>query len=370
MSSVKSTSSAPSRFLVVIGVRPQYIKAAALQQIISEHNTRSNNEIELQFVDTAQHYSQELRPEYLTFKTVQLQHRLQHASQDPFVIFVNSLPLLGEYVQQYRDPLNGIIVMGDANPTLVGALVAAKLSRPLIHLEAGAKRDPGEQEEKNRRVADCLASMRFCVSAKAVGVLESEGLSDGNILTGDLWYQYLESVAAELRRDGTGLTRQDYVLVTIHRPHNLEEKTLSSIVNALDRSGRSVRWVVHPRSTAMVKSLCHGRNRFSFDDPLSYREMVRAMLESAYVLTDSGGLIRESHHLKRRVLVRRDRGGWDELIEGGYNFRIGRTLEEVESGLVWAENCFADADSYPNTSPLRIEGGTGLALEALLSIKL
>jgi UDP-GlcNAc3NAcA epimerase len=352
---------------VVIGVRPQYIKAAALQQIIYEHNASSNKKIELHFVDTGQHYSQELRPEYLTVKKVEVQHRLQHTSQDPFVIFANSLPLLGEYVRQYPIPLNGIIVMGDANPTLIGALVAAKLNKPLVHLEGGARRDPREQEEKNRRVADCLASLRFCVSERAIDVLKSEGLHDGNIFTGDLWYPYLASIAATVNTGRLPFARQDYVLVTIHRPNNLEELTVSSIVDALDQNGRRVRWVVHPRSEAMVKKLSSGKNRFSFEDPLSYQEMVRAMLESAYILTDSGGLIREAHHLQRRVLVRRDRGGWDELMDQGFNYRIGRTPREIEAGLVWAERSYVDP--YPESSPLRNKGGIKLGLDALLNLE-
>jgi UDP-N-acetylglucosamine 2-epimerase len=209
--------------------------------------------------------------------------------------------------------------------------------------------------------------MRFCVSARAVEVLRSEGLTSGNFLTGDLWYQYLTAIAGEIQNDAEGFSRRAYILVTIHRPHNLNDQTLTAIVSALERSGRTIRWVVHPRSSAIVESLCYGKEQFRVDSPLSYNEMVRAVLESAYVLTDSGGLIRESHHLRRRVLVRRDLGGWDELIEGGYNFRIGRTIEEVYSGVVWAEN--SHADPYPSTSPLRIEGGVELAVKALLDLK-
>ena len=352
---------------MVIGVRPQYIKAAALQQIIDEHNKRSSRKIKLHFVDTAQHYSQELRPEYLTVKTVELQHKLEHVSQDPFLIFANSLPLLGKYVQQYSTPLNGIIVMGDANPTLVGSLVAAKINKVLIHLEGGARRDPKEQEEKNRRVADCLASLRFCVSARAIDVLREEGLHEGNVLTGDLWYPYLTSIAAKVGINLPPSSGQKYVLVTIHRTNNLEEETVSSIVDALEKTRRRVRWVAHPRSEQLVTKLTSGKSEFSIETPLSYEEMVKAMIESAYVVTDSGGLIREAHHLKRRVLVRRDRGGWDELIEGGYNFRIGRTLETIRPGLTWAESSFTK--QYPDSSPLRIERGIQKAVETLLSIE-
>ncbi len=346
--------------MAIVGVRPQYIKAAALTQIVARHNRTDARKIELSFIDSGQHYSRELSPSFL-IEALAFRERVEHTTKDPFGVFLDSISEIGIRIR--ADDPDGVIVVGDANPTLVGAIVASKLDLPVIHFEAGAKRDPAEQEERNRRVVDSLATLRLCVSQRAVAVLEGEGLPKNNVWTGDLWYdQFMRIASSPLR--GRPCVRET-VLVTIHRPHNLLTSTLGAISGELAGLGRPVRWVTHPRTHGLVSRLCRGVASIRVEPALSYRDVVCAMCESVYVVTDSGGLIREAHHLGRRVLVRRDIGGWVELMEAGVNRRIGRSSSDIHAGLEWAERHWND--EYPSSSPLRRADGARIALEAILS---
>src|SRR5439155_461517 len=212
-----------------------------------------------------------------------------------------------------------VLVYGDTNSTLAGALVAAKMGMPLGHVEAGLRSFNREMpEEVNRVVADHLSSLLFAPTETAVSNLTREGITRGVHLVGDVMYDVaLQSAQSARSRDTVarlGLTRGEYILVTLHRPQNVDQKeTLSSIVEALVNAGRPVVFPVHPRTrknlaafglwdrlSAKVKAI----------EPVDYLDFIALLMASAKVVTDSGEVV--PHRVLRGKIA-----GKDEIVFEG-----------------------------------------------------
>ena len=319
------------KIVSVVGTRPQLIKAAALQPALRARHADV-------FVDTGQHYDEAMAGSFFG--------ELGLAAPD-HALGVGS----GSHAEQTGAMLRGlepvliaeapdvVLVFGDTNSTLAGALVAAKLTIPVAHVEAGLRSfDRRMPEEVNRVVVDHLARWRFAPTATAMHNLAAEGIVDGAELVGDLMQDIaarvagdvrdptiLDQVAAGMRDDGESkggdahdLRPGGYCYATIHRAENREPDAIGrwvALFRAVARPDRPVVVALHPGTrVALERAAADVGPHVVLAGPLGYRSSLALQLHAAAVLTDSGGIQREAAWLAVPCLVLRTTTEWAEAL--------------------------------------------------------
>lgn len=307
------------RILSVVGARPQFVKLAPIDRALRER-------AEHLIIHTGQHYD-DLMSEVF-FRDLGI--------PSPEVnLGVGS----GSHGQQTGRMLEGlerefdrlspdwVLVYGDTNSTVAAALAAVKLHLPVAHLEAGLRSfNRRMPEEHNRVLTDHAADLLLAPTRTAMEHLANEGLSDRAVLVGDVMadvlYQVRDHEIAEPRPTPLELPRGGYYVATIHRPDNTDDPVrLRGILDSLANLGRPVLLLAHPRLRSLATQhgiqLDHGALRTH--DPLPYPELVAAVMHSAGVVTDSGGLQKEAFLLRVPATTIRSETEWVETVELGWN---------------------------------------------------
>ena len=230
-----------------------------------------------------------------------------------------------------------VLVYGDTNSTLAGALAAAKLNIPVAHVEAGLRSFNRKMpEEINRVLTDHLSHWLFCPSELAVKNLAKEGIHNGIYMVGDVMYDVAlwHKERAELHSDlllKIGLQHKRYALATIHRSENTDDRErLSSIFNALEQlasNGIQIVIPLHPRTKKMLKSFSIAYAKIIAIPPVSYEEMLFLEKNAKVILTDSGGVQKEAYWLKVPCITLRDETEWVETVQNGWNIIVGTNAD-------------------------------------------
>jgi UDP-N-acetylglucosamine 2-epimerase len=231
-----------------------------------------------------------------------------------------------------------VLLFGDTNSTLAGALAAAKLAIPVAHVEAGLRSNRRAMaEEINRVITDHVATVLFCPSRLAVDNLRGEGITDGVHLVGDVMYDVLLGyLPGPMERERVvrshGLEGDSYALVTIHRAENTDDADqMQTIVAALEKvstCGLEVVFPMHPRTRdALVRSVIPPGLRVI--PPVSYREMLSLEADAHVILTDSGGVQKEAFWLGVPCVTMREETEWVETVELGWNVLTGCDADAV-----------------------------------------
>ncbi len=313
------------RVMVVIGARPQIIKSAPII-----HDALKDSTIELQIVHTGQHYDFEMSKIFFG----------EFALPDPTInLGVGS----GSHAWQTGKMLAGlekamlelkpdvVVVPGDTNSTLAGALAAVKLHVPVAHVEAGARScDMAMPEEVNRRLTDHCAQLLFAPTEACLRNLSKEGVPKDTIfLSGDTMYDALLQHLTE-NLDGVldrlDLERETYGVLTLHRPSNVDDQTrLKNIMRVMmDLDDLVIVFPVHPRTEKMLRAVGLLKDlkkspRLRLMEPVSYHSMLGLMRNSRMVLTDSGGMQKEAFWLHVPCITIRDTTEWGETVALGAN---------------------------------------------------
>ena len=324
--------------VTVVGARPQFVKAAVVSRALAEHGVPEA------LVHTGQHYDWEMSQAFfeglgLPEPAVNLEvGSAAHGAQTG-----RMLERLEQVLLERRPGL--VIVYGDTNSTLAGALAAAKLHIPVAHVEAGLRSfNRRMPEEINRVLTDHVSTLLFAPTATAVRNLGAEGISNGVVRTGDVMLDLALSVReliagrspALLER--IGVQPQAFALVTMHRAENTDdEHRWQAIVDGLGRlaaGGLPVVWLVHPRVADRAKTLhLPGVHLLG---PQPYLE-TQALLEAArVVITDSGGLQKEAAFHQRPCVTVRTETEWVELLEAGVNRLVEAEPEAIRSAALTA----------------------------------
>jgi len=235
-----------------------------------------------------------------------------------------------------------VLVYGDTNSTLAGALAAKKLNIKVAHVEAGLRSfNPAMPEETNRILTDRISDILFCPTANAVKNLAKEGFdSFGSqlLLVGDVMYDaalYYEKLSEGKSTiiDDLKLRNEKYILCTIHRQENTDNPaSLQSVMDALNVVNKDIKVIIplHPRTRKIIKN--QGiKTGFLTIDPVSYFDMIQLIRHSSLVMTDSGGLQKEAYFYGKYCVTVRDQTEWTELVENGYNFLTGASKEKIIS---------------------------------------
>jgi len=315
------------KVVTIVGARPQFVKASALSRAL----LRSGMEEVL--VHTGQHFDDNMADIFF---------RQMEIPEPAYNLEIHSLPhgaMTGRMIEEIEKVLlkempDVVVVYGDTNSTLAGALAAAKLHIPVAHVEAGLRSfNMNMPEEINRILTDRISSFLFCPTETALENLNKEGFIhfQAKIFnTGDIMYDValhyskISSLKSQIISD-LKLTGKSFILATLHRQENTDNlERLSEICKALNHLSQSSHIVLplHPRTR---KVLAESRIALEFDpiDPVGYFDMIELMKNCAFVLTDSGGVQKEAFFFKKHCLVARDETEWTELIDLGYNFLVG-----------------------------------------------
>ena len=319
------------RVVSVVGARPQFIKAAVVSRAI-----RSRHEEIL--VHTGQHYDDNMSAVF--FEQLRLPSPERHLDVGSGTHGRQTGQMLErlEAVMVETRP-DVVLIYGDTNSTLAGALVAAKLCLPLAHVEAGLRSfDRRMPEEVNRLVADHLSDWLFCPTATARRNLEREGIARGTVVGDVMLDLLLESVERlpppEAALAALGVEPGGYYLATIHRAGNTDDRLrLRGIVEGLGELDRSTILPLHPRTRAALDGFgllpLRSPGRVRIVEPLGYLDMLQLERHAAAIVTDSGGVQKEAYFLGVPCVTVRDETEWVETTEDGWNVLVGADGHEL-----------------------------------------
>src|SRR3989475_1913067 len=332
------------KIVSIVGARPQFIKAAA----VSRELRKRHKEI---LVHTGQHYDYEMSGIFFDGLEMPAPHVNLGVGSGSHGTQTGAMLKGIEDVLTVERP-DWLLIYGDTNSTLAGALAASKLSVPAAHIEAGLRSfNRRMPEEINRVVADHLSNLLLCPSDTAVGNLTREGISRGVHLVGDVmldvlnWArQRVETKPPEIL-DRLGVKEKSYVLATVHRSENTDDPTrLSSILKAFNALDEPVVFPVHPRARRVITEAgWQLEPHVRMIDPVGYLEMVALTGAARLVLTDSGGLQKETYWLGVPCVTLRDETEWVETVQAGWNVLVGSDSERI----VQMVHSFAPAEPRP-----------------------
>ena len=339
------------RLLTIVGARPQIIKAAAISRVV---RTQFAGQIEEKILHTGQHYDDNMSEVFFRELGIPSPDYNLHVGSGSHAEQVGKMirgieAVLGERLMDNgeRKPFDGVIVYGDTNSTLAGALAASKLQVPVFHVEAGLRSfNMSMPEEINRIVADRLGNLLFAPTETAVRNLEHEGLADNAVLSGDVMYDnsMYFSAMADTKSDiieRLGLSYRGFVLATIHRPANTDNaKNLESIFRALsdiaEKDNIDVILPLHPRTRARMlndgmSALLNGANggKLRIIEPASFFEIIRLEKNARVVMTDSGGVQKEAFFYGTPCVILRPETEWVEIVDAGAGILADADYERI-----------------------------------------
>jgi UDP-GlcNAc3NAcA epimerase len=310
------------RLLTVVGARPQFIKAAALSRaILKDHRL---TEV---LVHTGQHYDDSMADVFFRELDIpQPDHNLGISGGSQANMTARMLMALEPLMADYRP--DAVLVYGDTNSTLSGALAAAKLHVPVCHVEAGLRSfNRLMAEEVNRVLTDHLSQLLFCPTTTAIANLAAEGIVKGVHNVGDVMFD-----VTLLAREATGATTSiideiglkpgPYAVATLHRAENTDnDMCLKRLLDYLrsEASERQIVFPVHPRTRIAVSKAGLNFDGLIACEPMGYLDMVRLLKGADLVYTDSGGVQKEAYFHRVPCVTLRDETEWGETIAAGWN---------------------------------------------------
>lgn len=362
----------PIRVITVVGARPQFIKAAAVSRAIAARNrTGSDPPIDEQIVHTGQHYDRNMSKVFFDELRIPPPALNLEVGSGPHGQQTGLMLERLEQVLLDQRP-DWVLVYGDTNSTLAGALAAAKLHVPVAHVEAGLRSyNRRMPEEINRVVADHLSALLFCPTDAAVRNLAAEGITEGVCRVGDVMYDSVlfHASLAEQQSDvirRLNLEPKGYYLATVHRAENTDDpRRLAGILEAFRRIEVPIVLPLHPRTR---KTLGDGAEaldgRVLVIDPVPYLDMLMLERNARLILTDSGGVQKEAYWFGVPCVTLRSETEWVELVEAGWN-RIGDADPE---GILGAVSDFESAPRCRHNGEASELYGEGRSAERILSI--
>lgn len=318
------------KIATVVGARPQFIKAASVSRVLR----RDHQEI---LIHTGQHYDTNMSD--IFFDELHIPRpdfhlgigSGQHGAQTGAIL---------EKVEEVliQETPDALLVYGDTNSTLAGALAASKLHIPVIHIEAGLRSfNRRMPEEINRILTDHLASWLSCPTETAVKNLSAEGITEGVSQDGDVMYDaflYNLELAKEKSNilQTLGLGPKSYILCTIHRAENTDDPArLTQILKALSKISLPVVLPLHPRTRKIVHELglTSLLNRLNVIEPVGYLDMITLEAHTLKLVTDSGGVQKEAYFAGVPCITMRDETEWVETVDVGWNRLTGADEEKI-----------------------------------------
>lgn len=325
------------KVITVIGARPQFVKAATVSRAFKKYP-----QVQEILVHTGQHYDANMSD--IFFQEMEIDTPKYHLG----VSGKGHAAMTGEMIAEIEkiclnEKPNLLMVYGDTNSTLAGALAAAKLHIPVAHVEAGLRSfNMRMPEEINRILTDRISDYLFCPTTTAIENLNNEGYTQFKnqppyqiIKTGDvmldaaLFYSQRSKDKAQMY---SKLNLQNFCLCTIHRAENTDSRErLESIFSALREISKKTTVVLplHPRTKKFIQDYKIDTGTIQIIDPVGYFDMLEFLKNAQFILTDSGGLQKEAYFFDKPCITLRDETEWVELVQAGHNQVVGTNTENI-----------------------------------------
>lgn len=323
------------KLITIVGARPQFIKAAVVSRAIAEHNKLNNGEvIEEKIIHTNQHYDANMSD--IFFKEM-------HIPQPHFNLHVGG-GMQGAMTGRMLEKIEAILVdekpdyvliYGDTNSTLAGALAAVKLHIPVVHVEAGLRSfNMNMPEEVNRILSDRVSKLLLCPTETAVKNLQVENITHGVYNVGDVMYDAVKFYGSIAKPDEAvkALAEGKYYLSTVHRAENTDDiNRLADIMRALDKIAEDVKVILplHPRTRKTMAANNIVLKNVCIIEPVGYFDILYLLKNSVGVLTDSGGMQKEAYFFAKPCFTLRDETEWVELVDCGANILVGADYDKI-----------------------------------------
>ena len=313
---------AAKKIVTIVGARPQFVKAATLSRAFAAAGDLGET-----MIHTGQHFDPEMSAVFFRELGIPAPahhldiHGGHHGAMTGRMLEAIERVLLAEAP-------DWVLVYGDTNSTLAGALAAAKLNLPVAHVEAGLRSfNRRMPEEINRVLTDHVSRLLFCPTRTAVANLAAEGITQGVHAVGDVMYDATLDALGRARTgsailDTLGLAPGSYLLATIHRAENTDSRAaLSAVLNAVraEAAGRPVVLPLHPRTRQAAERFGLGLDGLTVIAPVGFLDMTRLLGDCAAVLTDSGGVQKEAYFHRKPCVTLRSETEWVETVECGWN---------------------------------------------------
>ncbi|MDH1560794.1 UDP-N-acetylglucosamine 2-epimerase (non-hydrolyzing) [Pseudomonas chengduensis] len=358
------------KIVTIVGARPQFIKAAAISREILKHP----GVLEEVMVHTGQHYDPNMSQVFFDELEIPAPRYNLEVSGGSHGAMTGRMLEGIERILLNEKP-DWVLIYGDTNSTLAGALAASKLHIPVAHVEAGLRSfNMRMPEEVNRILSDRVSSLLLCPTEVAVRNLAREGISQGVRNVGDVMYDvalyYRERARANSRILQTlGLVEKAYALATCHRAENTDDSArLEGIVSALAEIARDIPVVLplHPRTKKLLEQ--YGLERYLANltvvEPLPFLDMVALEQAAKVILTDSGGVQKEAFFYQVPCITLRDETEWVETVELGWNQLVGAS----RSAILQSYASLADAPVVARGTPYGKGFASRLILEELTRV--
>ena len=317
------------KILTILGARPQFIKAGTVSREMAKHKS-----IEEVIIHTGQHFDANMSDIFFDEMKIPKPH---------YNLNINGLShgaMTGQMIEKIEEVVlkempDWVMVYGDTNSTLAGAIVASKLHIKLAHIEAGLRSfNMKMPEEVNRILTDRVSNILFCPTDAAIQNLSNEGYDKLNIKvvkSGDVMQDgaiFYKNLAVKPNVE----LKDDFILCTIHRAENTDDKNrLKNIFEALNEIGKKKQIILplHPRTKNILENLKLNIKNLTIINPVGYLEMVWLIDNCSFVMTDSGGLQKEAYFFEKQCITLRDETEWVELVDIGANTLVGANKEKI-----------------------------------------
>jgi len=350
------------KLISLIGARPQIIKEAILNQELEKEG------IEEILVHSGQHYDFNMSDVFFKVLNIKkVSYNLGIGSGTHAEMTGKTMIEFEKVVLKERPDI--ILVYGDTNTTLAGALVGSKLKIPVAHVEAGIRQEPKDMpEEINRVLTDHVSKYLFCPSKLAMDNLKKENIKEGVYFTGDIMYDLflkMKPYFDETIINKFYLEENKYVVTTIHRDFNTDNKSnLKAILKELDKISKEIKVVfpIHPRTKKRIEEfdLKQYTKNILMIEPLDYLSMMGLVQKSLFVITDSGGLQKEAYFARKRAIVVMPDTGWRELTDAGWN--ILSKADEIKDKM----ECIINNEIDSKTENIYGDGNAGEKIAGLI----
>jgi UDP-N-acetylglucosamine 2-epimerase len=370
------------KFLSIVGVRPQFVKAAMVCAAVDRFNGSAQPEdrIQHQLLNTGQHYD---------FAMAEVFFQQLPLTTPDFDLGVGSGThgaQTGAMLEQIEEVLmrekpDFVIVYGDTNSTLAGALAAVKLHIPVAHVEAGLRSFNRQMpEEINRIVADHVSNVLLCPTYAAVEQLAHEGVVNEVHFCGDVMLDAVREFAPLAAQQSKilahlGLDPKQYILLTIHRAENTDSLSrMEDLANTLCHLDRPTVFAMHPRLRAKLdsepeysnlKKQLFSAKHLRIVEPLPYLDMLQLEANAQLIMTDSGGVQKEAYFVGTPCLTLREETEWTETLQGNWNRVVGTSPEKV---LPLVQSLWSNNGASPASQPELVAFGDGSASDRIIQI--
>ena len=332
------------KIVTILGARPQFIKGAVVSRAIAQHNERGTPPfIKEVIVHTGQHYDRNMSD--IFFKEMGIPtpiHSLNVSGGGHGAMTGRMLEKIEAVL--FTEKPDAVLIYGDTNSTLAGALAATKIGIPVAHVEAGLRSfNRAMPEELNRIMADRASDLLLCPTETAITNLRNEGIDESGpqtvVLVGDVMFDAALHYAQPAPKHPRSLTDEPFdtfALCTMHRAENTDDPArLASIIQALQKIADEIPIILplHPRTQKCLDTaglvLPDGVTTV---DPVGYFEMLALLRTCTLVLTDSGGLQKEAYFFEKHCVTLRDESEWVELEKVGANIIAGADMNAIYGG--------------------------------------